>query len=219
MNYLCVETSQSSGFIALFHNQKKDLIYQWNERLHSEKILDSLKILYPLLDSSIDFIAINIGPGRFTGIRSGVNFAKVLSYYLKCSLYPFNSLRIIAENQLCQQKEPVVSILEAFGQMYYVGIYQKINSQITTLLSPQALSLEQLRQHISHPMVGVGDIFHKTEFSQSPLKSLKLRESILITPQLFSRYIKTYWDKTNLKSWKEVEPCYLRLPTVINKNI
>ena len=219
MKYLCVETSQSLGFVTLFENHKKKFEYQWNERLHSENILDSLKTLYPLLDSSIEFIAINVGPGRFTGIRAGVNFSKVLSYYLKCPLYPCISLRLMSEGILHQNKNPVICILEAFGQMYYTSIYQNKNNQVMTLLPPQAVSLQKLEEHISSSMIGIGDIFHKKEFSQTLFQNLSIKKSIPITPELFSQYVEKNWNKKHLQSWKEVEPCYLRLPTVINKNL
>ncbi len=219
MKYLCIETSQSIGFVALFHNQKKEFEHKWNEHLHSENIVDSLKTLLPLLDSSIEFIAVNTGPGRFTGIRAGVNFAKVLSYYLKRPLYPCVSLRIMVENHLHHYKCPIISILEAFGQMYYTGIYQKTNQGIITLLPPQALPLKQLQKYISNPMVGVGDIFNKSDFSGTFFQNLKLKKPIPITPKLFSQYIRSHWNEKNLQNWQTIEPCYLRLPSVINKNV
>ena len=217
MNYLCIETSHSKGFVTLFLNDKKEFEYQWDTGWHSENIIGSLKELS--LKESIEFIAVNVGPGRFTGIRAGVNFAKVLSYYLKCPMYPCFSLRVMSEKWLQENDCPVVCILEAFGQMYYTSIYQKINQEIKTILPPQALTLKQLEKHISQEMVGIGDVFEKECFSKPPFKNLKVKKFTAISPQIFSQYIKSYWNKSDLKNWKEIEPCYLRLPAVINKSV
>ena len=43
----------------------------------------------------LDFIAINIGPGSFTGIRIGVSFAKGLSFAKNIPLIPINGFDII----------------------------------------------------------------------------------------------------------------------------
>ena len=215
MNYLCIETSHSKGFIALFNNNKKEFEYQWNAGWHSENIIESLNTL-PLSDP-IEFIAIDVGPGRFTGIRAGVNFAKVLSYYLKCPLYPAISLRIMSEEYLQENSEPVLCILEAFGKMYYTSIYQKINQEVKTILPPQALTLKQLQKHVLNPMIGIGDVFEKKDFLESPFKNLKVKKFKTISSQLFSQYVKS--NKAHLKSWEEIKPCYLRLPAVINKSV
>ena len=55
-------------------------------------ITQSLQPLTPYL-RQLDFIAVDVGPGRFTGIRTAVNFAKTLSYYFKdsCVPLPFSS--------------------------------------------------------------------------------------------------------------------------------
>ena len=80
MKYLCIETSgRRLGFTAVFSDSKKEFEYQWKEEWHSEHITKSLQPLTPYF-RQLNFIAVDIGPGRFTGIRVAVNFAKTLSY-------------------------------------------------------------------------------------------------------------------------------------------
>ena len=154
--------------------------------------------------------------GRFTGIRTAVNFAKTLSYYLKIPVYPCHSLRMIAEPYL---KDSVLCIMEAFGQMFYTALYQKRKRRVKTLLSPSVLSFNELEDRVREPVTAVGDVFDKYDFSKSPMKEfLKPVHQYHISPDVFSQVVCQEWDKEKLRSWRDVEPCYLRVPGVVKKN-
>lgn len=214
MKYLCVEASGPAlGFSAVFSGSKKEFEYRWEKGLHSENITKSLKSLTPYF-KSLEFIAVDIGPGRFTGIRTAVNFAKTLAYYLKIPLYPFHSLRLIAEPYLT--KGSVLCIMEAFGQMFYTAIYQKRNNRVETLLDPCVLSLAQLEEKVKEPLTAVGDVFKKYDFSKSSMHSfLRPVSEYLIFSSVFAQVVLQEWDKNKLRPWHEIEPCYLRVPGVI----
>ncbi|MDE0151559.1 MAG: tRNA (adenosine(37)-N6)-threonylcarbamoyltransferase complex dimerization subunit type 1 TsaB [Bdellovibrionales bacterium] len=216
MKYLCVETSgHASGFVAVFSDSKQEFEYRWEGELHSENITKSLKALTPYFEQ-LKFIAVDIGPGRFTGIRTAVNFSKTLSYYLKIPLYPCHSLRIIAEPYL---ENSVLCIMEAFGQMFYTSIYRKKNNDVETLLKPSVWSMQQLEEKIKEPVTAVGDVFDKYDFSKSAIKDLlKPIKECQISPYLFAQVVLKEWDEKKLQAWHEIEPCYLRVPGVIKKS-
>ena len=216
MKYLCVEASgQVLGFTAVFSDSKKEFEYKWEGGLHSENITKSLKPL-SLYFEQLQFIAVDVGPGRFTGIRTAVNFTKTLSYYLKIPVYPCHSLRIIAEPYL---KHSVLCITEAFGQMFYTAIYRKRNNHLETVLAPCVLSLSQLEKKIKEPITAVGDVFEKYDFSKSSLKQfLKPVSECHISSSLFAEVVLQEWNKEKLQPWHTIEPCYLRVPGVI-KNL
>ena len=46
----------------------------------------------------LKLIAVGVGPGRFTGIRTALSVAKSLAYSLQIPLCPLNSLELIAES-------------------------------------------------------------------------------------------------------------------------
>lgn len=216
MKYLCIETSSHAlGFVSVFSDLKKELEYKWEGELHSENITQSLQSLNPYL-KKLKFIAVDIGPGRFTGIRVAVNFAKTLSYYLKIPLYPCHSLRIMAEPYL---QKPVLCMMEAFGQMFYTSIYRRKNDHVETVLSPSVLSFAQLEEKITEPITAVGDVFEKYEFSKSLIKNfLTSTHESYISPDIFSQVVFQEWNKEKLQDWSEIEPCYLRVPGVIRKS-
>jgi len=69
---------------------------------HSKDLPVNVKKLidkYQISIKDLDFIAINIGPGSFTGLRIGVSFAKGLSFSNNIPLIPVNSFEII-ENKI-----------------------------------------------------------------------------------------------------------------------
>jgi len=214
MKYLCVETSgHTLGFVAVFSDSRKEFEYRWKGELHSESITGSLKLLTPYFEQ-LEFIAVDIGPGRFTGIRTAVNFAKTLSYYLKIPLYPCHSLRIMAEPYL---ENPVLCIMEAFGQMFYTAVYRKRNDHVEET-GPSVLSFSQLEERIKEPVTAIGDVFDKYDFSNSRLKNLlKPIKKHQISPSLFAQVVLQEWDVKKLQTWHEMEPCYLRVPGVIKK--
>ena len=216
MKYLCVETSgHALGFVAVFSDSKKEFEYRWEGELHSENITKSLKPLTPYF-KQLKFIAVDIGPGRFTGIRTAVNFAKTLSHYLKIPLYPCHSLRIMAEPYL---ENPVLCIMEAFGQMFYTAVYRKRKDHIETVSGPSVQSLSQLEDTIKEPITAIGDVFNKYDFSNSTIKNLlKPIKEYQISPSLFAQVVLKEWDKKKLQIWHEIEPCYLRVPGVIKKS-
>ncbi len=216
MKYLCIETSgHNLGFVAVFSDSKKEFEYRWEGKLHSENITRSLKSLAPYF-RQLNFIAVDIGPGRFTGIRVAVNFAKTLSYYLKIPVYPCHSLRMIAEPYL---KDFILCVMEAFGQMFYTAIYQKRDGCVKVLFNPSVLSLAELEDKIKEPITAVGDVFDKYDFSGSPIKKfLKPINQYHISPDVFSQVVFQEWTKEKLRSWQDIEPCYLRVPGVIKKS-
>lgn len=220
MKYLCVETSGITGFVSLFSNSKKEFEYTLNAKGHSEKIVLKLPSLLSHLEktnSKIKFIAVDTGPGRFTGLRVGVNFSKTLAYYLKIPIYPCCSLRIMVDPYLKDKEEPVVCLMEAFGQMFYMGIYKRSKNGVENIISPLAVYINELEKYITQPMLCVGDVYSK-KYNLFPKKIrnyLNPVEDYFISPESFSRTILSEWSLDRLQSWHEVKPCYLRIPGLV----
>lgn len=217
MRYLCIETSNSSGFLSLFSDQKKEKEISWESEKHSEKIVQSLE---PFLNQSIDFIAVDRGPGRFTGIRTAVNCAKTLAYVLSCPVFSCTSLRIQAEDSLEKTQKPVICLMEAFGEKFYVAAYQRINQKVKTLLEPVSFSKQQVEEWIQQAVVCVGDVYEKKKslFSKKTQSLIESKKYQNINSKDFSSVVCREWKKENLQNWSTLEPLYLRVPGVLKKN-
>ena len=209
------------GFIAVFSNEKKEKELIWNQGQHSEKLPQNIQ---PFLNKDrsldIDFIAVNYGPGRFTGIRAGVNFAKTLSYTLSIPVYSCCSLRIMAQPYLEKQNKPVLCLMEAFGDRFYTAVYQQSENTIQTLVEPSALSKEQVEHQVQQDLLCVGDVYERKKnlFSQKFQEQVQESFTGLITPSIFSAMVGAEWKKESLQHWQEVEPLYLRVPGVLREN-
>jgi tRNA threonylcarbamoyl adenosine modification protein YeaZ len=79
------------------------MIYQMNEtqasqRYHSATIIPLIQEMMKALEltwSQLSGIALNIGPGSFTGIRTGVVTVRTLAQFLKCPVYCFNQFETL----------------------------------------------------------------------------------------------------------------------------
>lgn len=66
---------------------------------HSEHLLPTLHDLFkkvPWTPQDLDVVAVDVGPGRFTGIRLGVSAARTLSFILQKPLVEVTSLETLA---------------------------------------------------------------------------------------------------------------------------
>jgi tRNA threonylcarbamoyladenosine biosynthesis protein TsaB len=90
-------------------------------------------------------IAVNYGPGSYTGIRVGMSSAKGLCYALNKPLIVLNALEILAKDVIDNQEavlpEPNLycPMIDARRMEVYTGIY---NHQLEVILSPIALILD-----------------------------------------------------------------------------
>ena len=114
MNLIAIETISEVCSITLFKKNKNiDTIESSNDIKHTR----NLPILFNKLINrnsfdikNIDYIAVSIGPGSYTGIKVGVNFSKGLAFGLGIPIIPINSLEAINYNLNCKEE-------------YYIALY------------------------------------------------------------------------------------------------
>lgn len=215
VKYLCIETTGSCGFIALFSDKKKEKEIVWSHPQHSELLVQNIEsFLNKERTLDVQFIAVDQGPGRFTGVRAGVQFAKVLAYYFSCLIYPCCSLRIMAQSFLETQEKPVLCLIDAFGKKFYSAVYQRFNNQIQTLLNPSALTADQVDSYVQQDMLCIGDVYEEKQFlfSEKTRRCLHFVKNKEINSADFSSAVLMERQYKFLQDWRRVEPLYLREP-------
>ena len=115
MKVISIDTSGKFCSISIsLSNRVEDSINSSLPLSHSSELAVNIKKIikkHKILIQDLDFIAINIGPGSFTGLRIGISFAKGLCLSNNIPLVPINSFEIIDHKVNCLK------------DLFYYGIY------------------------------------------------------------------------------------------------
>ena len=140
MNILAIDTTTNNLLIAV---KKGDRIY----KNQPQKTSKHLEVALPQVDfvineagielSDLDYIAVNVGPGSFTGIRIGIATAKgILCVNKDIKVVPVNSLEFLAYNVKVQkQKQDFMVVIPSTLEKFYSLTYKNgelIDSRIIT---------------------------------------------------------------------------------------
>jgi tRNA threonylcarbamoyladenosine biosynthesis protein TsaB len=110
--------------------------------------------------SSIDAIAISIGPGSYTGLRVGMATAKGIAYAMGKPLIGINTLQIIAAaaKRIHQGNHRAICVLlDARRMEVFTGIYSQ-NLEPTTTTSALILDAQSFENELAkEPILFVGD--------------------------------------------------------------
>ena len=160
MKILAMETSTQVGGVAVIVDGKVVAEeVSLRQKSHSEVIspfVDECLKLAGLRLSDIDAFAVGQGPGSFTGIRVAANAGKTFAYSFNKPLVTVDSLTILAE-QARASTQPVLSIINAYKNMVYLGLFD-LSSEIPVFIQgPVAVPVRELRNHIDREVTVVGD--------------------------------------------------------------
>ena len=204
MKILCIDTSSKLCGVGIFENEKLiDKIELNNGLTHSETLMPILKQILEknsLVLKDFDLIAVDIGPGSFTGIRIGVATAKAFSDSLTIPCVGIDSLEILAY----QIKEPsiVCSAIDCKNDNCYFALYELRNNEYVILEAPSAKTKQEVTdlldsKYSNKEIKFVGDAFS----SKSLFNHLSVENLNLAALKKFTR--------NNLHG-KEILPLYLK---------
>ncbi|MFN3505637.1 MAG: tRNA (adenosine(37)-N6)-threonylcarbamoyltransferase complex dimerization subunit type 1 TsaB [Caldimicrobium sp.] len=187
---LGIETSGKTGGLALFQEK---LLYEINflaKESYSKTFFQFLPPLFEVANVSfedIQVIAVDIGPGSFTGLRIGLSAIKALSLVYQYPLLPLSSLEILAYN-FWGVDLPILSLVDAYTKEAFLALYKFEGENLRTLLPPQLLKLEEVKGLINEPTLFVSESLEKwenyfakeikTNFIKPPIRPI-LRASLL----------------------------------------
>ncbi len=124
MNYLALDTSGRNLTVITCKNDKIDIYYDADCGVnHSVKVMPAIEtaLIKNCLElSDIDFFAVVVGAGSFTGIRIGVSTVKALCFATKKPCLSITSFDTIAYNK---DSGKHLAIIDAKHGSYYVCGY------------------------------------------------------------------------------------------------
>ena len=228
---LIMETSSTKGALGLYSFKSKTLgikpiqIKTWTGD-HSACLNPAFESFFvkklwkkPLLTRKTlaknTFLALGVGPGRFTGTRVGVSFAKSLNFISHVPIYPVSSLKILAESQFESTNRSILVLMNAFRNSLYMALYQKKEGRLKERIAPCVVLPKDLEHQIKTECVCIGDGYRVYE-ELMPL-SLKRKMAICkecVVPEIpfFARLLQREFDPSGLRDWRALAPLYLRSP-------
>lgn len=221
MKILAVDTSATAASVAVAEENKLIGEFSINTALtHSQTLMpmvDELLKNTGLSVNDIDAVAVNAGPGSFTGVRIGVAAVKGIAFPKNLPCVSVSTLESMAYNMLGNDCI-VCSVMDARCSQVYNALFRVNGCSVTRMTDDRALSLTDLKnelQNINEKVILVGDgSVLCSEFLGEEL------ENIMIAPfnnriQTASSVAYAAFEKINngetLKA-DELMPVYLRLP-------
>lgn len=221
MKILAVDTSATAASVAVAEENKLIGEFSINTALtHSQTLMpmvDELLKNTGLSVNDIDAVAVNAGPGSFTGVRIGVAAVKGIAFPKNLPCVSVSTLESMAYNMLGNDCI-VCSVMDARCSQVYNALFRVKGCTVTRMTDDRALSLTDLKnelRNINEKVVLVGDgAVLCSKFLGEEL------ENIMLAPfnnriQTASSVAYAAFEKINngetVKA-DELMPVYLRLP-------
>ncbi len=231
MIILGVESSNTAASCAVTSDDRLLGEYTLNHGLtHSEKLMP---LIADLLDSlgltikDIDLLAIDEGPGSYTGLRIGAALVKGFAYQKDIPIVSLTSTEALAFN-IKAESTPIYAVIDARGDRVYYGTYLYKDTIMTCIEEPQMTTIDLLLKTMisgSDKAIALGDGSKKhmdriiTTFSDNKKDCLisSLYDDVIKAYSLCSLGYQRFLEGNYVNS-KEYVPNYLR-PSQAERNL
>lgn len=162
---LAIDTSAKPVSCALMQDDRLLGSYYTNTGLtHSQTLLPMVEHLLQTAGVTIeqvDALAVNAGPGSFTGVRIGVSAVKGLAFTHDKPCVSVSTLEAMAQPLAVSSNVLICCVMDARCQQVYTATFEKDDDgSLVRLTEDEAVSLEDLRDRLrsaGRPVILVGD--------------------------------------------------------------
>ncbi|HUW02518.1 MAG TPA: tRNA (adenosine(37)-N6)-threonylcarbamoyltransferase complex dimerization subunit type 1 TsaB [Acidimicrobiales bacterium] len=166
--------------------------------------------------SEISAVAIDVGPGLFTGLRVGVASAKAIAFALRVPMVGVVSLDLLAF-AVRHSPRAIHAVLDARRGEVFTAAYRQVPGGVQRLAEPSVCSPDDLASDLVAAdeeclLVGDGAIRHRELFDQ--VRRVDIGEHSLANPSAGALVQLAHAKALRedfVNTW-DVEPLYLRLP-------
>ena len=138
MKILSITTSSSVCSVAILDNTNiiKELSLN-NEKTHSENLMPLISNIFTETELSlddIDYIACDIGPGSFTGIRIGISSVKAMAEVKNIKIIPVSSLEALSYN-IDNSNTYICCLIDAKNNNVYSALFNENHILISDFIA------------------------------------------------------------------------------------
>lgn len=194
---LALDTSYLHASVALIKDDKI-LYYKNNEKQNKQAETINLAIEEGLSSiertfKDLEYVAVTVGPGRFTGLRVGISVANAIKFALGVPLISISNFKAIAHHY---KKEKMGIILEAgVGKFYFQSFDgENISSDITVIQKEEVEKLRERYYLIGNVEIADEEFYldarHAAYYAERQSKDETILESHYLQPQyIINNYI------------------------------
>ena len=217
---LGIETSVENVGVALGdHNGIRATASISSDRKHAESLTPMIQFVMQQAESSmsdISAIAVDIGPGLFTGMRVGIATAQSLAWALEVPVIPVCSLDALAQT-VAWSDSPIVASLDARRGEVYWALYRARGQELQRIVEPTVTSPDDLAIHIADRAeevvcVGTGFKRYADTFEANPWGQIIGGDSLYPTASAVVTLGASALLNDSTVAPDNVEPMYLRVP-------
>lgn len=236
MNILAFDASLDRTYISLAGDfgVAQKVIKTNDSNYHSAYLIAALKEILENNNielKNLDLIAVNVGPGSFTGIRVGMTVARTIAKELDLKAFGANSFDILSKT--FENLDPAI-VLDARRNQFYVKAKDEITlvnyDEIANFVNKKtvvcdASSFSRLKNPenpLLKPEINIIN-FEEEEVNLS-LSLLKLASEALLSCRdienpcgscLSDRFFE---NSSKIFLWNDLKPLYIQAPPVFQKN-
>lgn len=199
------------GVLASFHSTR--------DRRHAETLAPAIRFVAEQADIALDeisVVAVDVGPGLFTGLRVGLATAKAIAHALSVPMIPVTSLDLVAFPARWSQRLILATVDARRGEIFHCA-YRRVPGGIQRVTEPAVDAPDEVAamlQAVGDDVLLVGDgaeryqdVFEDLSHVELGPQALRYPDAGRLVELAHSRAVREEF----VPVW-EVEPLYLRVP-------
>lgn len=202
------------GVLASFHSAR--------DRRHAETLAPAISFVCEQARIELDEIgvlAVDVGPGLFTGMRVGLATAKALAHALRVPMVPVSSLDLVAfPARYCNRR--IVAVIDARRGEVFHAAYRQVPGGIQRLAEPAVSTPDELAGDLvarseDALLVGDGAIRHAEVLAGAAGVEIGERGLQYPSAQSLVQLAHAAALRETFVQPREVAPVYLRQPDAV----
>ena len=218
---LALDTSAKPVSCALIRDEQiLGCYYSHSNLTHSQTLMSMVEHLLKTSDVSVgelDAVAVNAGPGSFTGVRIGVSAVKGIAFTHNLPCISVSTLECMSEN-IAAEDAVICGVMDARCSQVYTALFERKNGVVNRITEDEAITIAELADRLgmlNRPVILVGDgsaMCYSALADKVPNVTLAPPAVRYQTAAATAVVAQKKWEAGETVSADALLPLYLRLP-------